>query len=99
MSFQGIRKIREARRESPLLLESTELTNNWAVKPIQFAFDLKSTHLSSDIRATRDSDAKAESTTTRQTRKSSFGMTSSSREKDKKIMVGNFLYFFSHSAT
>lgn len=55
MSFQGIRKIREARRESPLLLESTELQNNWAVKPIQFAFDLKSTNLSNDIRGTRDS--------------------------------------------
>ena len=79
MSFQGIRKIREARRESPLLLESTELQNNWAVKPIQFAFDLKSTNLSNDIRGTRDSEVKADLSTARQTRKSSFGMTSSSR--------------------
>lgn len=90
MSFQGIRKIRESRRESPLLLESTELHPNWAVKPIQFAFDLKSTNLSNDIRATRDSEMKNDSSSTRQSRKSSFGM-SSSREKDKKLMVGNFL--------
>lgn len=95
MSFQGIRKIREAKRESPLLLESTDLGSNQVVKPVQFTFELKSSSLSNDIRNTRDSD-KME-VNTRQNRKSSFGMTSSSREKDKKLLVGNFLYFLLYS--
>lgn len=89
MSFQGIRKIREAKRESPLLLESTDLGTNSALKPVQFTFELKSSSLSNDIRNTRDSDKM--DPTSRQTRKSSFGMNSSSKEKDKKLLVGNFL--------
>lgn len=92
MSFQGIRKIREAKRESPLLLESTDLGTNSALKPVQFTFELKSSSLSNDIRNTRDSDKMDPNS--RQTRKSSFGMNSSSKEKDKKLLVGNFLYSF-----
>jgi hypothetical protein len=93
MSFQGIRKIRDARKESPILFESSELTSqNCSLKPFQFNFDLKGSNLSSDIRTTRDSEIKPDHSA-KQARKNSLGLTSCSKEKDKKILIGNFLYF------
>jgi len=92
MSFQGIRKIRDARKESPVLFESHELDiQNCSFKPFQFNFDPKGSNLISNIRTTRDSEIKSDSV--KQTRKNSFGLTSS-KDKDKKILIGNFLYFF-----
>jgi hypothetical protein len=88
MSFQGIRRIREARRESPLLFESSQLNDSSSPQPVQSNLDLKSSQLSKDARTTRDSEIKAD-TAPRRTRKSSIG--ASSREKDKRILVGNFL--------
>jgi hypothetical protein len=58
MSFKGIRKIRDIRRDSPLLLESHQITNNYPIKSIQLNLDLKSSQLSNDLRTTRDSEIK-----------------------------------------
>lgn len=95
MSFQGIRRIREARRESPLLLESTDIPAH-SLRPLQLNLDLKSSQLSSDARTTRDSEVKPE-TASRRSRKGSLGPVS--RDKDKRILVGNFLYPCPHPAT
>ena len=58
MSFQGIRKIRDTRRDSPLLLEREQMSPNHNIKPIQLNLDLKSSHLSGDLRTTKDSEIK-----------------------------------------
>jgi hypothetical protein len=80
MSFQGIRKIRDAKRASPVVFSSMETHNPFPIKSFQFTFDLKSSNLSSDIRTTRDSEVKAD-TSARQARKNIFGVTSTSKDK------------------
>jgi len=90
MSFQGIRKIREAKRGSPVIFEGETFGNGKPVRSTQFNFELKSSNNSSDIRTTRDSEKKADSPV-RQVRKSIFGIAVTSKEKEKKSIMGNFL--------
>lgn len=87
MSFQGIRRIREARRESPLL-ESTELVDSPILRPPRLNLDLKGSFLSNEVRTTRDSEMKCDSPS-RLSRKAS--PVSATREQQKRILVGNFL--------
>ena len=58
MSFQGIRKMRETRRESPLLLESQQTRNKYMIKPIQINLDVKPFLQTNDVRSTKDSEIK-----------------------------------------
>ena len=58
MSFQGIRKMRETRRESPLLLESQQIRNKYMIKPIQINLDVKPFLQNNDVRSTKDSEIK-----------------------------------------
>ena len=88
MSFQGIRRIREARRESPLLLESTELNDGPILRPPRLNLDLKGSFLSNEVRTTRDSEMKCDSPS-RLSRKAS--PVSATRDQHKRILVGNFL--------
>jgi hypothetical protein len=78
------------------LFESTDFSPSKPIKAVQFNFDMKSSLLSNDIRTTRDSEIKGE-TVTNHSRKSSSGQQTSSKDKDKKILVGNFMYTSSHS--
>lgn len=80
------------------MFESSELVNNCSIKPVQFHFDLKSSNISSDIRTTRDSEIKID-TGAKPTRKSSLTGSSPSKEKEKKLLIGNFLYLFNYLAT
>jgi hypothetical protein len=76
MSFQGIRKIREAKRESPIIFGSEQLesyTQN--VMPLPLNLKLKSGD-QKEKKSTRDSEIKNDSLL-RQTRRSSFGVTNS----------------------
>ena len=88
MSFQGIRKIRDNRRESPVLLESVQLPSATHGKPFPLHLEIKSTHISNDIRTTRDSEIKADSPLLMNRR--TFAV-SGSKEKDKRLLIGNFL--------
>lgn len=73
-----------------MLFESTQLAHPNAIKPIQFNFNLKSCLLNNGVRTTRDSEVQGE-TSNWQPRRGSFATGASSKEKDKKTLVGNFL--------
>lgn len=79
MSFQGIRKIRDSRRESPLIFASEDLeaySHNLAHLPVNIK--IKSNDVK-EKKSTRDSEKKMDSLH-RHTRKNSFGF-SNSKEK------------------
>ena len=92
MSFQAIRKIRQAKRDSPNLDNyEVALGRNFNFN-IEFSAPAKSKQRQQNkTKDTKDTDFKAE-TSRGPSRKSSLGM-NSSRDKERKLpLMGNFLY-------
>ena len=73
-----------------MLLESAQLSSPRKPRPVALNLDLTSSQLCKDIRSTGDSEMKGESPLLMNRR--TFVAHHHSKEKEKKLMVGNFLY-------
>ena len=72
-----------------MLLESTQLLSPKRTRPTALNLDLTSSQFRKEIRSTGDSEKKGESPLLMNRR--TFAVHNNSRDKEKKLMVGNFL--------
>jgi hypothetical protein len=85
-----MRIVREARKGSPIIFESTEFKPRSDFRSFEFTFDLKPTKLLNPKNNYLDSATKAD-TSPKKVQKKGIGLPPASKEKDRKMLIGNYM--------